>query len=52
MNQLGCVGSGDKLQKQGKEGPWDLRRKAKVMHPEEGKRAGKGLGKLHRRRVD
>ena len=40
MNQLGCVGSGNKSQRQ-KKGPWSLGvRKAKIKHP--GKQEGQG----------
>ena len=38
MNQLGCVGSGNKLQRE-RKGPWGLgERKAKLMCLQEGRR--------------
>ena len=40
VSQLGCMGSGNKIQKQ-KKGPWSLgENKAKVRHP--GRKKGKG----------
>ena len=51
MSQVGCVGSGNKLQKQ-RKGACSLgERKAKGMSLGEEKRGGKGMGVLPRDRA-
>ena len=51
MNQLGCVGSGNKLQRE-RKGPWGLgERKAKLMCLQEGRRGRRREGRERHRHV-
>ena len=46
MSQQGCVGSGNKLQRQKKD-PWSFReKKARVMNGVEGRKGEEGKGKV------